>query len=182
MPNVGESVVLWNIKRKATVYAKDIVFTLEEIDSATTLSALHYLVMVDASGGSITVTLPASASHSKRMYTIKKIDSSGHTVTIDGNGIETIDGELTIALGLQYSYITIVCDGTEWFIIGGEYVKMEDKLDDILETLETQLEHTEKLLVLTGKIEKYQEHETELEVDMEELEEELRGMLVEIED
>ena len=109
-----------------TVSAEDISFTLDEVATATTLTVNHYLVMVDASSGAIKITLPASASHTNRIYTIKKIDSSSNKVTIDANSAETIDGELTVVLNLQYSYVTIVCDGDEWFIIGGEYVKMED--------------------------------------------------------
>lgn len=114
------------------VASEDISFTLNEYTSAQTLTADNYLVIVNAISGNITITLPASASHTNRIYTIKKIDSSSHTVTIDANSLETIDGETTIELKLQYAYITIVCDGDEWFIIGGEYVKMEDKLDTLI--------------------------------------------------
>jgi len=149
---------------------------------STTLATKDKIVLVDASSGGITITLPASSSHTKREYTIKKIDNSNHKVIIDANGTETIDGEQTIELSLQYQYITIVCDGTEWFIIGGEYVKMEDTLDSIRETLESQLEQTEKLLVLTDEIKKHQEEASDLEVDVEEVEEELRDMVVEVND
>jgi len=125
-----------------TVNAEDISFTLEEVATSITLTVNHFLVMVDASSGAITITLPASASHANRVYTIKKIDNSGNAITIDANATEKIDGEETIALNLQYSYVTIVCDGTEWFIIGGEYVKMEDLLQQILDELKTE---TDKL-------------------------------------
>jgi len=106
-------------------------YPLNEYTSAQTLSASHYMVLVNAIGGGITVTLPAASAHKGRVYTIKKIDSSANGITIDGNSTETIDGSETILLTLQYSYVTIVCDGTEWFIIGGEYVKIEDILQQI---------------------------------------------------
>ena len=112
------------------VHAEDVSWTLEEIVTATTLTADYFLVIVNASGNT-TITLPAAASHTNRMYTIKNIHSTG-TVTIDANGGETIDGEQTIDLKLQYQYVTIVCDGDEWLITGGEYVKMEDLLDRLL--------------------------------------------------
>jgi hypothetical protein len=38
-------------------------------------------------------------------------------VTIDGNAAETIDGDLTIDLTLQYESVMIVCDGSNWHII-----------------------------------------------------------------
>lgn len=118
-----------------TVASEDISFTLNEYTSAQTLTADNYLVIVDASSGNIKITLPASASHTNRIYTIKKIDSSGNSVTIDANSAEKIDGEETVVLNLQYAYVTIVCDGDEWFIIGGEYVKIEELLRQIIEQL-----------------------------------------------
>jgi len=103
-----------------------------------TLSSSTQFVYVDATSGNVIITLGAATDNERTVHTIKKIDSSGHTVTIDPDGSETIDGEQEIELNLQYSYITIVCDGTEWWIIGGEYVKMEDILreqKDLLERL-----------------------------------------------
>lgn len=136
------------------VASEDISFTLNEYTSAQTLTADNYLVIVDASSGNIIITLPASASHANRIYTIKKIDSSSNKVTIDANGTEKIDGEQTVVLNLQYSYVTIVCDGDEWFIIGGEYVKMEDILRDLLgKILDEQKSGTKKLKEIDKKLE-----------------------------
>lgn len=105
----------------------------DDVTTSETLSSSTQFVWVDATLGNVIVTLGAATDNERTVHTIKKIDSSGHTVTIDANGTETIDGEQTIVLNLQYAYVTIVCDGTEWFIIGGEYVKMEDKLDTLID-------------------------------------------------
>jgi len=128
-----------------TILAQDIDFTVEEVVVATTLTANHFLVKVNASGNT-TITLPAATSHTDRVYTIINIHSAG-TVTIDANGTETIDGEETILLNLQYQYVTIVCDGDEWFIIGGEYVKMEDILNKLLTEQKEQIKLLEKLVL-----------------------------------
>ena len=70
----------------------------------------------DASGGAITVNLPAAATAKNGFYiTIKKTDSSANGVTIDGDGSETIDGDTTKVLTNQYQVITVVSDGSEWF-------------------------------------------------------------------
>ena len=165
-----------------TVKAEDIAFTLAEVATATTLTADHFMIAVNASGNT-KITLPAAASHTDRMYTIKNIHSSG-TVTIDANGTETIDGEQTIELKLQYSYITIVCDGDEWFIIGGEYVKMEDTLSDILEEQRDTREALEKALYYLVMIQKQQVEisEQEIDIDQEEIEEELKELIIETSD
>lgn len=87
------------------------------VSGNTTLDATYSNVLVDASGGPVTLTLPAAASSTRRVYTIKKIDSSVNSVVIDGNGAETIDGAATVSLVTQYESLRIVCNGTSWFIM-----------------------------------------------------------------
>lgn len=78
-----------------------------------TLNATHGVVLC-ASVGNITITLPAVASNTNHHFWIKNITNT--TVTVDANASETIDGNLTQSL-TQYEVLHIVCDGTEWWII-----------------------------------------------------------------
>lgn len=82
-----------------------------------TLTVAHYTVRVDATGAPRTITLPAAAGVTRRIYTIIKSDVSANTVTIDGNASETINGALTKVISTQYAGCTIQCDGSNWFII-----------------------------------------------------------------
>ncbi|CAB4190131.1 hypothetical protein UFOVP1288_39 [uncultured Caudovirales phage] len=75
-------------------------------------------IFVNATTAPVTVSLPAAADNSGRTLTVKKIDSSGNAVTLDGNGAETIDGAATKALATQYYALTVTCDGTTWWITG----------------------------------------------------------------
>jgi hypothetical protein len=75
------------------------------------------VIVVDASGGSVTVTLPAAAAAKGRIYHIKKTDASANSIVIDGNASETIDGALTLATTTQYHSFTLVCDGSNWWLI-----------------------------------------------------------------
>jgi hypothetical protein len=86
------------------------------LTGAATLGAGHSVVACDASGGAFTVTLPTASGIAGRQYTIKKIDSSANAVTVDANGAETIDGNTTVTLALQWNRVTIVSDGTNWLI------------------------------------------------------------------
>ncbi|UBF23337.1 hypothetical protein M1M40_gp59 [Halorubrum tailed virus 29] len=74
------------------------------------------IVLVDASGGPVTVTLPAPESAAS--VVVKKIDASGNAVTIATPGGETIDGdsERTLTATTQPSR-EIMSDGTNYFII-----------------------------------------------------------------
>ena len=111
-------------------------FALVEKDAAYTATTSDNKILVDATGGSITISLPAASDNSELEYVIKRLDSSPGSVIIDADGAETIDGEQTLELNSQYSYVTIVCDGTEWHIIGGVNVKLEDLLVQQLDILE----------------------------------------------
>lgn len=91
--------------------------SLAAISSNTTLDGTHHAVICDASGGAFTVTLPAASGITGRIYHVKKTDSSGNAVTVDGNASETIDGGTTAALSAQYESVMIICTGSEWFVI-----------------------------------------------------------------
>lgn len=73
-------------------------------------------VLHDATSGSITHNLPTAVGNYARI-TVKKIDSSANTVTVDPNGTETIDGGTTAVLRKRWESITLISDGTNWVII-----------------------------------------------------------------
>lgn len=89
------------------------------ISSTATLSATDEYVEVNASGGAVTLNLPAVSGTSGRSYYIKKISASSATltVTIDANGSETIDGSLTKVLHLLNESIHIKSNGSAWYIV-----------------------------------------------------------------
>ena len=91
-------------------YAATADVTLADSDDYT-----HIFVTTGATDR--TITLPTAADNANRQYVIKKVDSGSGTVTIDGEGAETIDGEATKLLTTQYSWMTIVCDGSEWHVV-----------------------------------------------------------------
>ena len=63
------------------------------------------------------VNLPAAATAGTGYkYQIKNLAAS-YTLTIDPNGAETIDGSATFDISSQYESITIVTNGSNWFII-----------------------------------------------------------------
>jgi len=75
------------------------------------------LLKVDATAGAKTITLLAAATAGDGFVTrIQKIDSSTNTVIIDGNASETINSALTYVLVGQWSAVTLICDGTGWFV------------------------------------------------------------------
>lgn len=86
-------------------------------DSPYTLTSETGYLRCNAVGGNMTINLPAAVGNG-RLVTIKKIDSSTNTVTIDGSGTETIDGATTYILNTQYQGVQIIdCASGVWDII-----------------------------------------------------------------
>jgi hypothetical protein len=79
----------------------------------TTLTVSHYTVLVDASAGDVTITLPSAASAANRIYNVKRVSAGVNDVIVSG----TIDGESSVTLTKQYTTLTIQSDGTSWWII-----------------------------------------------------------------
>ena len=76
-----------------------------------------YLLVCDATAGAITMTLPSAALVPGRIYVFKRINSGANAVVVDPSGAETIDGAATHTLSAQWNSVTIMSDGTSWFII-----------------------------------------------------------------
>ena len=85
--------------------------------TAYTAVTTDYTILCNAIASSFTVTLPTAVDNAGKVFIIKKIDGTGNTVTIDADGIETIDGELTQPISTQYDAITVQSDDTNWYII-----------------------------------------------------------------
>lgn len=65
--------------------------------------------------GTFTVDLPTASGVSGQDIVIK--NNGTGTITVDGNSSETIDGELTIDISVQYDSVTLRSDGTNWYIV-----------------------------------------------------------------
>ncbi|MDC0297091.1 hypothetical protein OAK92_00815, partial [Crocinitomicaceae bacterium] len=62
------------------------------------------------------VTFTLAAHSSGKVVRVKKTDSSGNTVTIDG-ATGNIDGASNYILYSQYESVTLISDGTDWWVI-----------------------------------------------------------------
>jgi len=90
-------------------------YKVNTITAAATLNQTHNVVLCNT--GPYTVTLPAAATNAGKVYYIKSIDAEGDAITIDGNGTETINANLTYSLNNYHHVVRIICDGSNWHII-----------------------------------------------------------------
>jgi len=93
--------------------------SIDDTDSPYTLTGTQQFVLIDPSGGSVTVNMPDAATYPGREIRFKLTQAAGaNTVTLQRQGADTIDGTTTYTdLDIQYESISTVSDGsTGWFI------------------------------------------------------------------
>lgn len=74
------------------------------------------LFELDANAGDLTITLIAASGKDGFFLAFKAKDIS-NTITIDGNGAETIDGVASFTLSTVDEAVVIVCDGSTWHVV-----------------------------------------------------------------
>ncbi len=97
-----------------------VAFAARAITQNHTVTSADHTIFANANSTNITVTLPTAANIMGRQYIIKRVDSSGTTVTIDPHGSETIEGASTMMLDSRRS-VVIQSDNNNWWIVA-EYI------------------------------------------------------------
>lgn len=93
---------------------------LSKTADITLLTSERGIIKVTNATANITITLPSSAT-THIAYTIKKTFTGSETVTIVATAGQTIDGTTAgQTLTSQYDMVTVLSDGSNWNIIGGD--------------------------------------------------------------
>jgi hypothetical protein len=80
---------------------------------------------VDASGGAVTLDLPAcTAANAGKEYLAHKVDSSANMLTFAATGADTIDSFATIGISSQYSNAMVICSATAGSWLRGHIIDM----------------------------------------------------------
>lgn len=109
------------LKKKSTGWSNINNKEVVSVSSSSTISPSQSstLYLADSSSSSLTLTLSTSSLETGKEVIIK--DSSGsspiNSITVQAEGSETIDGESSFTISSNYTSITIVSDGNNWFII-----------------------------------------------------------------
>ncbi|PRY14116.1 hypothetical protein CLV37_107235 [Kineococcus rhizosphaerae] len=73
------------------------------------------VVLADASGAALTITLPAPAPSAQ--VSVKKTDASTRVVTVKAAGTALIDGASSRDLTVRWQGVSLVSDGKDWFVL-----------------------------------------------------------------
>jgi len=94
--------------------------SIDHTDSPYTITGTQQFILIDPSGGDVTVNMPDASTYPGRQIFFKLTQAAGaNTVTLQRQGSDTIDGATSYAgqLDIQYESISTVSDGgTGWFI------------------------------------------------------------------
>lgn len=92
----------------------DSTSNIKSTTASMTASNKDYITAY-ATSGAITITLPKASQSKGSIVSITKADSSGNNVTIARQGSDLIAGSTSATLSSIGSYITLICDGINWW-------------------------------------------------------------------
>lgn len=77
------------------------------------------VLLANATLGPMTINLPTAVGNKGKRFYIKKIAPAdpADTVTIDPYGSEEVDDGATAVIDVQYTSLTLVSDGANWWIV-----------------------------------------------------------------
>jgi len=104
--------------RKTIAFTEsNIVFSTTSKTGDYTITTADTVILADAVGAPFAITLPLASSASGYRFFVKKIDSTTNAVTLTRSGSDTIDGSTTAAISVQYTSLSVLSNGTNWFIV-----------------------------------------------------------------
>jgi len=106
-----------NTDGAGTMYDQNLFGMVTAATTTFQCDRYHFMIDADASGGAFTVTLYPSSYVKGQIMIVKKTDSGGNAVTVDGWSAETIDGAANVSLAAQYDTWMGICDGSNWHTI-----------------------------------------------------------------
>ena len=92
-----------------------LLYPIKTVQTAYSATLLDYTILGNTASGNVTVTLPSASLGERKIYNIKKVDSSNTlTITADSG---SIDGVANKNLTTLYESLSLHSNGSDWFII-----------------------------------------------------------------
>jgi hypothetical protein len=95
----------------------DVTFATSTKTSNYTITGTDVVVFANAASGNVTITLPTASANAGYRFYVKRIDGSANTCSVARSSTDTIDGQTSVSLDMQYTSLTLVSDGSAWYII-----------------------------------------------------------------
>lgn len=89
--------------------------SVREVTADDSVLASDEVLLVDASGGDVTLSLPSAAFYFRRLL-VKRIDASDNTVTVSALSGQTIEGQSEVTLDSKWAGLDITARGEDSWI------------------------------------------------------------------
>ncbi len=86
-------------------------------NASYTLSMGDSVILCNATGGPVAVTLPSAVGIQGRSFQVKKVDSSANVCSLATISGQTVDGASTVQITAQYASRKVESDNSNWQII-----------------------------------------------------------------
>jgi hypothetical protein len=86
------------------------------VTASATVQVTDHIILVDATAGAVTLTLPGADKIQNKVLRFVKIDSSVNAMTIDGDG-QNISGSGTQSTTTQYARFTLTGYGSLYYLL-----------------------------------------------------------------
>jgi len=97
--------------------ATELVRNTKTVSSDYTAVLDDDVILVDASAGEVTITLPSAIGINGYCFNIKRISDGSNNVIVAAPSEESIDGEDSQAITQQYMSFPIISNGSGWHIL-----------------------------------------------------------------
>lgn len=94
------------------------VLSTRKVTSSGNILTTDSVILVDTSAA-VTLTLLTAAVADGKSYTVKDYigSASVNNISFATEGSELIDGSSTMTINQNFGAVTLICDGTNWFVI-----------------------------------------------------------------
>lgn len=104
---------------RVVIFGGGPVLPINAYSANATANQQDYTILVDATTGAKTVSLPPATTEPGRIVIVKKIDATANVVTVAAFAGNTIDGAATLALSNPFDAATLQSDGQlDWHVLG----------------------------------------------------------------
>lgn len=94
----------------------DNTFNTATKTSNYTVTTSDTVIFANASSGAVTITLPSASGNAGYRFYVKRIDNTlANSCAVSSP--DTIDGQSSVSLDSQYMCLTLVSNGSAWYII-----------------------------------------------------------------
>jgi hypothetical protein len=100
------------------VWSNNLAYATSTQTTGYNIQATDATIFANATTGNVTITLPLASSVPGYQFNVKRIDSSTtYSASVACSGSDTIDGQSSISFPQQYMSLTVISNGSAWYIL-----------------------------------------------------------------